>query len=154
MDEREHVGNLNIVLTYIDKMLAAADRRYEERFRGQQQALEKYEESVKTRFINVNELRGALSDATSTYMPRIESEARFESIITKIETTSKEDSAARGAMNQRIESLARRLDIREGETIGSKETRGESRAAWTTALAVMTVLALVAGVLVGHFGFH
>jgi len=91
MSEEETVTLRDFML----ELLKAADRRYEERFKAQREALTvaltaaekavlKAEAATDKRFENVNEFRASLNDMANRMMPRLETEQRFEEMTDKL----------------------------------------------------------------------
>ncbi len=91
MSEEETVTLRDFML----ELLKAADRRYEERFKAQREALTvalsaaekavlKAEAATDKRFENVNEFRASLTDMANRMMPRLETEQRFEEMTDKL----------------------------------------------------------------------
>jgi hypothetical protein len=68
-----------------DKLLEEQDRRYEERHRSNQTALDKVAEEMNSRFASVNEFRGAMEDAQRKFMPRPEAEVRMAALESKLD---------------------------------------------------------------------
>jgi hypothetical protein len=81
--------------TSIRNQIQEGDRRYSERFIGQEKAVDaalasakeaviKSEIASEKRFESVNEFRQTLTDQTATFMPRAEVEARIAASVEKI----------------------------------------------------------------------
>jgi len=81
--------------THIEMVLNERDRRYEDRFEGQEkavgaalqaakEAVQKAEVAAEKRFDAVNEFRAQLADQASTFMPRLEAENRIHQNAEKI----------------------------------------------------------------------
>jgi hypothetical protein len=105
---------------HFDSLLAEEDRRYEQRFASQEQAIRKADAANDARFSSVNEFRATLSDQQRTFMPRPEAER----IITSID--------------ERLAAMAARLDKAEGSS-------GGKLAGWGWAVGVLgLVLAILA----------
>lgn len=110
-------------------VLQQMDRRYEERFAHQERALElalrsqeklessskeaiiKAETAVEKRFEGVNEFRKALSDQTSTFIPRTEAIQRTEQNAEKIAVVDKRVTEGFAQINSR-------LDLGAGKSVG------------------------------------
>lgn len=80
--------------------MSEMDRRYEQRFQGQQDAITKSEAATERRFEAVNEFRSQLADQATRFMPRAESIQRHDSTAEK------------------IGDLASRLDLNAGRSSG------------------------------------
>jgi len=113
----------------VEVMLAERDKRYEQRFQEQERALSKADEAIRSKFAGVNELRGALDDAATRLMPRAESNARYDSLVTRFDEHTK-----------RLDVMQHRLDLREGESTGSAGTVANSLAVWAAVIAIAAVL--------------
>jgi hypothetical protein len=97
----------------------------DQRFRAQEQAIDKAERSVERRLEGMNEFRQTLTDQAATFMPRGEAEQRA------------------GANAEKIDGLAARLDRLEGRSGGASATWGYIFAAVAAIVAVMSVVALL-----------
>jgi len=86
--------------SHFEELLAEVDKRYEQRFEGQEKAVNaaltaakeavaKAENAAEKRFDSVNEFRGQLSDQARTFMPRPESEQRMQTLDDKIAAVTK-----------------------------------------------------------------
>lgn len=142
--EKSTGWTIETLRTYLDTRIEESDRRYEQRFISQQDALQKQEEAIERRFGAVNEFRESLADATKTYMPRMESNNRYDSVIVKIDDHCRQDVLLHTQLNDRMDAISHRLDLREGELLGSQTAR-------TTTLTIVGILAVIAGAMMGHF---
>lgn len=121
--------NVTTLRHLVEVMMSERDRRYEQRFQEQERALAKADIAIASKFAGVNELRGALDDAATRLMPRSESNARYDGLLSKWEDSQK-----------RIDAIQHRLDTREGEDTGNRESVSNSRATWAAVIAVAAVL--------------
>jgi hypothetical protein len=114
-------------------LLHEADRRYEQRFEGQEKAVSaalqaakeavaKAETAAEKRFDAVNEFRGQLSDQAATFMPRREA----EQVI--------------AALAEKVSDLASRVDTREGRGAGLNAGWGYLIAAVGLAATVIAIV--------------
>lgn len=135
---------LSLVQQMVIGILDERDRRYQERFEAQQQALGKVEQATEKRFESVNEFRKAMGDRDILYMPRAEAMSQYTSILEKIDGHAREDLGTHSAMNQRIEAVGKRVDNFDGTITGSRTT-----------LITIAGLAtfLVAAIVIGSFVF-
>lgn len=129
---------------YFERLLAESDKRYEQRFISQQEAIQaallaqkeavnaalvaadravvKAETAAEKRFDNVNEFRGAMADQAATLMPRVEAESRLQ------------------AMAEKLADSTDRLNRSEGNRSGIS-------ASWAVAVAIAGMTLGVAGVI-------
>lgn len=108
-----------------DSVLAILDereKRYQERFESQKDAIMKVNEATEKRFENVNEFRKALTDRDVLYMPRAESNARYNAVVEKLETHDGQDEIKHKELHNRIDEIGRRVDNFEGSVKGSRAT--------------------------------
>lgn len=106
------------------------DRRYGERFKAQEKAVDNVAKETKEKFASVNEFRGALSDQTNTFIPRAEALATHDRLAGD------------------IKALTDRLNLAEGNRQGVRLSAGVLVTVVTTAalllgaaLTAVTVLA-------------
>jgi hypothetical protein len=97
---RETAGRFAAMEKATASALAAAEKATGAALDAAQRAVEKAETASEKRFEGVNEFRAALSDQTSSLMPRAEAESRFHAIESK------------------IDALASRMDRNEGRGSG------------------------------------
>jgi hypothetical protein len=114
-------------------------RHFDEMHKHQEEAFKSAMGGIDKRFDGVNEFRNALSDlsglmATKDGMGRVEE--KFEARV--------------NATDQRLGALERRLDLREGETTGSRLTKGNLYVALATAIAGIGLLVVLANYLTGQ----
>ena len=72
------------------------EKRYEDRFYSQKEAIAKAERASETRFQSVNEFRAALADQQSTFATRVELEAKIKSLIEKVDDLKSAASKSEG----------------------------------------------------------
>lgn len=95
---------------HLSSLIKANDHRYEQRFQDAGQAVDaalkaaekavtKAEMASEKRFEGVNEFRAALSDQTSTFLPRSEADARISALADKIDAlnTKMDKSEGKGS---------------------------------------------------------
>jgi hypothetical protein len=68
------------LLVHFKELLDASDKRYEQRFVAQKEAIQKAEASSDARFASVNEFRAALADQQRNLVPRSEAELRLRAM--------------------------------------------------------------------------
>lgn len=110
--------------------IAHLEKHFDEVTKHAESTLAEFRKDVSRRFDGVNEFRDALSDlsslmATKTDLGRVEE--KFATLT--------------GGLADRITAVERRLDLREGQTQGSRITT-------TTLVTIVTVGVLVIGVIV------
>lgn len=129
--------NLENEIHAVRKQIAESDRRYEQRFDGQEkatnlalqsakEAVTKAEAATEKRFESVNEFRAALADQSNTLLTRNEYSTNHQNVIDKIDDVAKRIAA--------IESQAR----------GSQLTIGKIYAAIGALGAILTMIVLLA----------
>jgi Fe2+ transport system protein B len=91
----------------LDAALLAAEKAVQTALLAAKEAVNKAEGAAERRFEAVNEFRAQLSDQASTFMPRVEAEARTAAQAEKI-----------SEMGQRMAELTARIDRREGQGAG------------------------------------
>jgi hypothetical protein len=140
----------------INAAMVAADKRYEQRFIAQQEALVAAQSAAKEavaaallaadravskadlanekRFDSVNKFRATLADQASQLMPRIEAEARISNLAEKLDV------------------MGTRLDRGEGNASGRTTTALANREniQWVIGLVVLVVIGVL-GFLVAHY---
>jgi hypothetical protein len=127
-------------LDRLEAFLEERDRRYEDRFKAQdekttlaltasKEAITKAETATEKRFDAVNEFRGTLSDQAATLLPRLEAVTKFEAYDEKIESLKKEIGMLR---EDRSKSGGRQ------EVVVERRARSE----WIIGLFIMAGLAL------------
>ena len=135
---------LGLVRQLVLSIMDERDKRYQERFEAQQEALGKVEEATEKRFESVNEFRAAMTDRDILYMPRSESLAQHVSTLERIENHSREDLVSHEAINKRLDNLSKRVDTFEGNVSGGR----------TTLLTIGGIATfLVASIVIGTFVF-
>lgn len=128
--EKQPLGwTLDTLNIHLDQMINLNDRRYEERFKSQEdhtalalaaarEAVAKAETSSDKRFDSVNEFRKTLSDQTATFIPRSEALALL------------------AGQADKIDGLQSRLDKLEGRGAGGA-------ALWGYAVGALGVIATI-----------
>jgi len=162
---------LNLLTKSLEDKLDAADLRYQQRFEAQSKALEaafqsqqqamqtalaaakeavvaalaaadravqKAETAAEKRFEGVNEFRSALADQQRTLMPRAEVDIIVRGLTAKIDGASE-------ALGGRITTTEKQLADRRAESLGIKGGYGNAAAVIGFILAVLGVLAYLAG---------
>lgn len=113
----------------LDAALLAAEKAVQSALTAAQQAVAKAETAAEKRFESVNEFRAQLSDQANTFVPRAEYEARMVTVADKI-----------SEMGGFINTLAARIDLREGRSGGQDAARGNMVTIVGLALTAVTVL--------------
>lgn len=130
---------------YLERVIAESDKRYEQRFVSQQEAIQaallaqkeavhaalvaadraviKAETASDKRFEGVNEFRASLADQAANLMPRVEAEARMQTLAEK------------------LADVADRLNRQEGRGSGFQ-------ASWAIVVAVVGIALGVGGLLI------
>ena len=120
---------------FISAIVEANDRRYEQRFKDSQTAVDaalnaakeavlKAEDASEKRFEGVNEFRQTLGDQQRTLMPRIEAVQRMETI------------------ERSVDELKRSRAVLDGQRAGSKE-------GWGAVVATIGVVGVIIGIVGG-----
>ncbi len=134
---------------YLTALISAAEARSDARFEAMKQTVEtafansqvaigKAEEATAKRFEGVNEFRSALSDQASSFVSRTTLDALVEKLENQIERNRAD-----------LDSLAKRIDVREGQLQGSKVTIGNLIALVTVAAAIIGVIVVLANQFAG-----
>ncbi len=111
----------------------------DEAFENAQKAIDKADTATEKRFEGVNEFRAALSDQAAQFITRDALEATADKIETQIQQQRKD-----------IDALARRLDLREGQSVGTRLTTGVLVTVATIAIALVGLIVVLANYLSGH----
>lgn len=130
---------------HVDTLLAELDRRYEQRFEGQQTGLQaalssanaarvRAEASMERRFEGVNEFRQTLSDQANSFIPRAEAVQRADANAT------------------RIAELAERVRGLEAERTGGANVTAERNQSTHAIVAIAGLLVGAGGVAVALLG--
>ena len=90
---------LATLFDYFSSLQVERDKRFDERFASQNQAILKAEESTEKRLAGLNEIRKAMADQQSTYITRVEANAKLQSLSDKLDllTTRLDKSEGKGA---------------------------------------------------------
>jgi len=107
-------------------------------FDSSQTAIQKAETATEKRFEGVNEFRAALSDQAAHFVTREAMAAMADKFDTQISQYRKD-----------LETLGRRLDVREGQSQGSRLTTGILVTVTTVAVGVLGLVVVIANYL-GH----
>jgi hypothetical protein len=133
------VDTLNIVLTEkvraLYRVIDDLERRLEQRFESQQQAILKQEIAVQDRFQTVNEFRGQLADQATKFMPRAEADQRIQQNADRITALEKHHANDLSLVNSR-------LDVMAGATSGVEKFR-------TLTLGLIVAAVAIVGLVVG-----
>lgn len=116
------------------------DKRYEQRFTDQSTALLKAESALDRRLEGLNELRKIVDDTYKNLMPRSEAMALLTAITVKIEDHQKQDLILHGTVDGRLTAMSSRIDLKEGETTGSKDSRSAALAIWAICISAAAVV--------------
>ncbi len=90
---------VDTVRVLVRELMEAHDRRYEERFRAQGEALQaalvesrraltKAEQALEKRLDLLNEMRAAMTDLVATYLPRSRYESEHKAVEERIQTNT------------------------------------------------------------------
>jgi hypothetical protein len=135
---------------YLIALIHAAEQRSDARFesmkeqvdaafRSSQEAISKAELASDKRFESVNEFRAVLADQQRDLITR----QVLNSVSDKLE-------AAISRNREDLDQLARRVDLREGQTIGSRITGGVLVTVLTVGVAVLGLIIVLANYLTTH----
>lgn len=127
--ERTHEPNLREITAQLDDfkdLMNERDKRYDDRFKAQEKAVEKAENAQRDYNIKTNEFRQALDDANKNNLSRQEANATFKSQDDKHEELKK-----------RVEALTLGGGVMQGRTAATS-------AAWAN-VAQIVLLAILAG---------
>lgn len=105
-EEKVSAWTTDTLRLHILSLISESDKRYEQRFISQQEAIQaallaqkeamsaaliaadravvKAETAAEKRFDNVNEFRGAMADQAAMLMPRVEAESRLQAMAEKL----------------------------------------------------------------------
>ncbi len=141
-DARALNQNTVSILQHLKELIDANDRRYQEQFESQRQAVatamtaqekavraaldasdravNKAETATNERLVAMNEFRAALNDQTRTYMPRLETENRLS------------------ALDEKLASIIKRSDTTEGQRSGYSSV-------WAVFVGAVVAAAAVSG---------
>lgn len=109
-------------------MMGEADKRYDQRFQAQLQALQKSDAATEKRFESVNEFRNQLRDQNQTFMLRTEALSRIDANAT------------------RLDALAKAISDKEATSNGSTQV-------WGLMAAILVLFCTVIGMIVAVGGF-
>jgi hypothetical protein len=107
----------------IQNQIVSNDRRYEERFEGQEKAIAKAEAATDRRLEGMNEFRDQLADQTKTYIPRAEAEQRFAEIDTRHHTFVEQHRSDLASITTRHASDVDLINSRHAQVIGGINSR-------------------------------
>lgn len=129
--------NLENEICSVRKQIGESDRRYEQRFDGQEkatnvalqsakEAVTKAEAATEKRFESVNEFRAALADQSNTLLTRNEYDTNHKAIIDK------------------VDDVTRRVAAIENSSKGSQLAIGKIYAAIAAVGAILAIIMLLA----------
>jgi hypothetical protein len=109
---------------HLTVLIDSFERRSDERFEAMKQmvdtafstaqtAIDKADTATEKRFEGVNEFRAQLSDQATRFVTREVMDALADKLLSQIERN-----------RQDLDALAKRVDLREGQSIGTKVTTG------------------------------
>jgi hypothetical protein len=130
----------------MDQRFDAAEKSVTIAMTASEKAVDKAQEASEKRFDGVNEFRKALSDQTSTFIPRAEHESQYKALADRVTSASERT----GALELRLTS---RLDTSSGEKAGSEDSRTMSRDHRTQAVSVTVMILVVVATLVSVASF-
>jgi hypothetical protein len=128
---REYLmAQINAVESRANLRFEAMKAQVEAAFASSQRAIDKADEATEKRFEGVNEFRAALSDQATRFVTT----ETLASLGDKLEASidrNRED----------LNTLATRIDLRQGQDVGSKLT-------WGSVMAVIAAIGTIVGILV------
>lgn len=113
----------------VELLIDERDRRYEERFVAQSEAVNKAEKAQQEYNIRSNEFRAALDDQAKLMLPRNEADQRFSQVRELLDVQGKQ-----------VVELQRLISRGEGGEMVTSQKR--SQAHWIVGLAITTALSL------------
>jgi uncharacterized protein (DUF885 family) len=108
-------------------------------FESSQRAIDKADEATEKRFEGVNEFRAALSDQATRFV----TSETLHSLGDKLE-------AAIERNREDLDALAKRIDLREGQAVGSRLTMGNLIAIITVGIAILGTVVVLANYISAH----
>jgi hypothetical protein len=136
---REHLTQR---ITDTDRMLSRrmddADKAIQAALASAEKAVAKAETANERRFEGVNEFRKALSDQTSTFIPRVEYDTAHDALSARVNASAERVAA----LELRLTS---RLDRGEGSDAGAAGQRSDQRLNMSQVIAAIATLAAVLG---------
>jgi hypothetical protein len=100
----------------LEALLHERDRRMEERFEGQNQALKRAEKQLDAYKEASNEWRDTLNDLAGKLLTRVEWDNSHRLLIDRFETWSKSSDARFDTVNNRVAEIDKRLVVIEGRS--------------------------------------
>lgn len=129
---------------YLTALIISVEKRSDERFgemklavdtafKEAQKAIDKADSATEKRFEGVNEFRAQLSDQATRFVTR----ETLDALVAKLEVQidrNRED----------LDDLSKRVDLREGQTVGSKTTSATVTQLVTVSIMAVGLLVVVA----------
>lgn len=132
--KREPSGfTIDTLHAHIMAFMDEREKRYEQRFRAQEEADRKLEATTSARFSSVNEFRAALTDQTATFMPRSEAEQRAKQ-------TEERQALFEQRASETFGRITSRLDLTAGRSSGFDKGWGYLVGALGTILAIIAIV--------------
>ena len=132
-EDKPSAFTVDSLSVHLISIMNERDRRYEQRFASQEQALSKQEDTITVRFATVNEFRAQLADQATRFMPRLEAEQRTQQNTDRISQLDRRLNEALGQVNSR-------LDLTAGRSSGFDKGWGYLVGAVGTALAIVAIV--------------
>lgn len=124
----------------LEEKITEADRRYEQRFDAQMEAIHKADSAQEKRFESVNEFRKLVDGIVKELISRVEVDHLFESLVEKVNST-----------NSRVEAAEKRLNLGQGMQEGGKANADERRESFNSMWAVVGSIAAIIVALLSLF---
>jgi hypothetical protein len=96
MTDRRGDGSWVPLREHVEALALERDRRYEQRFQAQEEALRVERETHKREMAGVNELRGQLNDVIDTMAPKGETNIRISAVDAKVDEVIRAVAASAG----------------------------------------------------------
>ena len=127
IDKSRGDWSIDALREYFERILKESDRRYEQRFEDQKEAIVKAEEATERRFEGVNEFRQTLSDQAATFVSRTEVLQQYR------------------AINDKVDLVTSRMDRLDGRSGGYTATWGYLIGAVVMVGGLITIIAAIVG---------
>lgn len=128
----------DMMISYERQVVDERDKRYEERWKAQEKASQRYQEVS-------NEFRGSLDDLSSKMATKLEVNTAVASLIDKIETQGKSISELRSRLdvgNPDVRTLQNNEATRTGQSQGSEITMSKIYAAIVVGVSLLGAIML------------
>lgn len=132
------VWNVDSLGTYLLTLIEGNDKRYEQKFEAQEQAIKVASSVSDKRLDGLNEIRKMAQDQQEAhakyiglYIPRLEAIAEINSLKEKLE-----------ASNKKIETVNSRLDMGLGSSVGAEKHKDDTK--WWIGVFISAIPGLIA----------